>query len=130
MDLVSMVRAFQLKFGQNYDGPPRNLNPLERQFRIDCMDEEINEYVLSKRQETDLDAMVDLVYFAIGTALRQGFDFNEAFTRVHYANMLKIASPSKRDKGRGSRFDIVKPHGWTPPDLSDLVKDSNDDPDT
>jgi len=68
-----------------------------------------------------LDALVDLTYVVLGTAYLHGFDFNEAFRRVHEANMKKVRAEAKTDSKRGTAYDVVKPEGWTPPDLGDLV---------
>ena len=46
-----------------------------------------------------------------------GFDFDEAWKRVHKANMKKVRMKTER-----SPIDIVKPIGWKPPDLKDLCK--------
>jgi len=88
------------------------------------MKEELDEYresVFVGDLEGQLDALVDLVYVALGTAYLQGFDFNEAFRRVHEANMKKVRARQKSDSKRASSYDVVKPVGWTPPDLSDLT---------
>lgn len=73
----------------------------------------------------ELDSLVDLVYVALGTAYLHGYDFDEAFARVHLANMKKIrvlnVEESTASTGRGSKYDVKKPEGWTPADLSDLV---------
>ena len=84
--------------------------------------EEIKEYEDAEELKEKLDALVDLVYFALGTAYLHGFNFNEAWKRVHAANMKKIRAEKKGDSKRKSTFDVVKPAGWIVPDLSDLVK--------
>jgi predicted HAD superfamily Cof-like phosphohydrolase len=53
---------------------------------------------------------------ALGTAHYEDFDFNEAFKRVHEANMKKVRKPSKR-----SQWDVVKPEGWLAPNIKDCV---------
>jgi predicted HAD superfamily Cof-like phosphohydrolase len=72
--------------------------------------------------EQQLDALVDLVYVALGTAVMQGFDFEEAWRRVHAANMLKTKYSRANPGKRKSSFDVVKPIGWIRPNLSDLVQ--------
>jgi len=52
-----------------------------------------------------------------------GLDFVEAWDRVHRANMSKVRAEKAGDSKRGSKFDVVKPSGWTAPDLTDLVGD-------
>ena len=67
-------------------------------------------------------ALVDLVYVAIGTAHLHGFDFEEAWRRVHHANMQKIRTPNAEASTRGSKHDVIKPEGWEPPSHTDLVE--------
>jgi predicted HAD superfamily Cof-like phosphohydrolase len=126
MNLFEMIKEFHTKFGLEYSGKPRTLPRDLRNFRMDFMEEELSEYAIAASNNQDLhselDALVDLVYVAIGTAYLQGFDFNEAFKRVHEANMKKIRVQRIADSKRKSQYDVVKPEGWTAPDLTDLVK--------
>lgn len=64
------------------------------------------------------DALVDLVYVAMGTADMMGLPWEEGWRRVHAANMGK--KPGVKT-GRSGGPDAVKPEGWRAPDLSDLV---------
>ena len=68
-----------------------------------------------------LDALVDLVVVAMGTAYQMGWNFEEAWKRVHHANMLKTAVQSEAINNRDLAFDLQKPEGWTAPYLQDLV---------
>jgi hypothetical protein len=114
MDLVTDVAEFFLKFDMYYRGPPRELPPkmkFLRKKRIQAEYVEYNNAFFKKDHVEQLDALVDIVYIAIGTALLHGWDFQEAWNRVHEANM------TKERKG----YDIVKPPGFTHPDLTDLV---------
>lgn len=73
--------------------------------------------------EKQLDSLVDLQYVLLGTSYLQGFDFNEAWRRVQGANMAKVrVEADLQGSTRGSKYDVVKPRGWKPADLSDLVK--------
>lgn len=110
-------------------------------FRMKFMEEELNEYskaYIDNDHAGMLDALCDLVYVAVGTAYLYGWDFNEAFRRVHRANMEKtrayvppystdpevIREAFERAKSlskRNSAYDIVKPEGWVAPVLNDLV---------
>lgn len=76
----------------------------------------------AKNLEEQFDALIDLTYVAIGTAYLHGVDFDEGWRRVHEANMKKVRVERAADSKRGSTYDVVKPLGWAPPDLSDLVK--------
>lgn len=68
-----------------------------------------------------LDALVDQLYIIYGTAYLQGFDIDAAFQKVHEANMKKIRTEREEDSKRGSKFDVVKPEGWSPPDLTEFL---------
>ncbi len=140
VDVVGCVTEFRRKFGVLYDGAPRGL-PVTARNGLH-MTEELSEYFtatadlnvalsssgdvdkIEQALEKQLDALVDLVYVAVGCATHQGFDFSEAFRRVHHANMAKELTHAGNPSKRGDPGDIVKPVGWTPPDLSDLVHDN------
>lgn len=116
---LDMVRAFHHKFGLGVGTELRELTLEESNFRIQCMQEELDEYVsavMTGHMTKQLDALVDLVYFALGTAVLQGFPFNEAFMLVHSANMEKVRCERAEDSLRGSTFDVIKPEGWVAPE--------------
>lgn len=141
VDFVGDVAEFHRKFNLEYDGKPRFLPDGIAAFRQKFLVEELTEYEthihdsdaidLANAEEVTptlegaLDALVDLVYVAIGTAHLHGFDFREAWRRVHAANMAKVrASSDGGDSKRGSSFDVVKPPGWVAPSHADLVSDN------
>lgn len=117
------VIAFHHKFDLAYHGPPRSLDPEVTEYRDKCAVEEIGEMTdLNAKPVDKFDAIIDLIYFLLGTCYLHGWDFNEGWRRVHAANMKKRrALPDGSDSKRGSPLDVVKPEGWTHPDLSDLV---------
>lgn len=84
-------------------------------------------YVANNSMEFDaenaFDGLIDLVYVALGTAFLHRFPFNDGWNRVQEANMAKVRA-SGADDSRSTRkhsADIVKPTGWLPPVLSDLL---------
>lgn len=126
-DMFGDVVDFHRKFDIQYDGSPRELPKDLLIFRIKRLNEEHVEYldaVDMGDHEKQLDALVDIVYIALGTAHLHGWDFNEAWRRVHAANMAKERA-SATNPGKygiqGCKHDIVKPAGWVPPKLHDLV---------
>lgn len=56
------------------------------------------------------DALVDLIYFAIGTAHCFGIDLAPFWEEAHRANMEKIAAPARHK-------NAAKPEHWQPPNL-------------
>lgn len=138
------VEEFHRKFGLEYNGKPRALDLQLGAFRHDFKHEELSEWQrsqfallrvlaadsrnnvdVSHHLEQQLDALVDLAYVLFGTVHLQGFGpiFEEAWRRVHEANMAKVRAERAEDSKRGSTFDVVKPEGWLPPEHSDLVAD-------
>lgn len=140
MDFVEDIVEFHEKFRLKYDGKPRQLPRDIGGFRRRFLEEEFREYVTAGMNldlaihakddaeithwlEQQLDALVDLVYVALGTAHLHGFDFKVAWQRVHSANMAKVRAEDASDSKRGSHYDVVKPQGWLPPTHRDLVED-------
>lgn len=80
--------------------------------------EDINTYESLAEQ---LDALVDLSVFTLGTAERQSFPFNKAWERVMEANMNKELAGESSNSKRGFSADLVKSEGWTPPDIYGLL---------
>ena len=96
----------------------------EKDFRTLAMIEEVNEYMNAKTKAEELDALVDVVIFALGTAERQGMleVFKPAYLRVMEANCKKeVGGNLKRNN---FQIDLVKPEGWEPAFLEDLVEPS------
>jgi predicted HAD superfamily Cof-like phosphohydrolase len=144
-DPVRDIAEFHTKFGLTYDGKPRALTGDLLNFRVKFMAEELDEYEHAADELEDrlssnwpsrdnatavprllaesLDALVDEVYVVLGTSYLHGFNFKEAWRRVHAANMAKVRAERASDSKRGSTFDVVKPPGWTAPDHLDLVAD-------
>ena len=124
MSYFQDVVQFHCKFGIQYQGPPRALPEDLFKFRIKRLADEHCEYldaVAAGIHKDQLDALVDLVYIALGNAHLHGWDFDEAWKRVHATNMSK-ERVSVRNPGKYGHFtDIVKPAGWSTPQLDDLV---------
>lgn len=138
-NLMEDILEFHTKFGLVHDGPVRHLPYELGEFRAKFMQEELEEYreardaIMAADEDDDpaeyafqlerqFDALVDLVYVALGTAYLQGFDFNEGWRRVHLANLSKVRAKRAEDSKRGTTFDVIKPPGWEAPSLIDLVE--------
>jgi len=127
MTQFDMVGEFHVKFGLPTvaDGPPRPLTDHEFEFRSRFMREELDEYE-DAVAEGDLakaaDALVDLVYVVLGTAHLHRFPFDEVFAEVQAANMRKVRASSAEESRRGSALDVVKPEGWTSPDVEGVLR--------
>lgn len=127
IDLIEDVYTFHQKF----ELMPHDKTMLDHKtfaYRRLFMDEELGEWEKSREDdnlEGCLDAMIDLVYVAIGTLVFHGFseeEAREAWCRVHEANLKKVRAISVEASKRHSMLDVVKPDGWVKPDLSDLCR--------
>lgn len=111
------VYTLHHKFGFPRSLVPRMLPHEDMMGRYRFMLEELNEFKDSL-DAGDLskmwDALLDLVYVAKGTAVQLGLPWGMGWYEVHSANMRKIKSPQKTDRGH----DLLKPPDWTPPDAA------------
>jgi predicted HAD superfamily Cof-like phosphohydrolase len=72
------------------------------------------------------DALLDLVYVAMGTAHLLGYPWQEGWDEVQRANMTKMraetAEQSQASTGRGSTLDVIKPPDFKPPDIAKVLR--------
>ncbi len=94
--------------------------------RIKFLKEELDEFIegwATGDHAQMADALVDLVYVALGTAHLLGYPWQEVWDAVQAANMAKErGKPDGSNSKRGSAWDVVKPEGWTPPDIATLLE--------
>lgn len=125
---LEMAKQLHIKFGITNEQLAFSAG--EKKFRIACMQEELDEYVEATTRADELDALVDLAVFLLGTAERQGMldVFEEAWKRVHKANMAKELGPN--EKRENFSVDLFKPEGWEAPELGDLVGETGSEQET
>ena len=117
------VGDFHRKFGLPTTGnpaSPREMPDGLLRFRTMFLEEELDEFKRASEQGDaveQFDALLDLVYVAMGTAHLLGFPWQEGWDEVQRSNMAKVRAKSADESKRGSQWDVVKPAGWTPPDL-------------
>jgi len=128
-DLIKDIDQFHKKFGFEKNekvGIPDN-NELVN-FRTSFLMEELAEYtqaITKKDAAGALDALVDIVYIALGTAWLFNLPFDKAWNEVQKANMSKVRAKSKSKK-RGTAFDVIKPKGWEAPNIERIVEEERD----
>lgn len=88
------------------------LDQVER--RIQWIQEELQEFVESQTLEDQADAMVDVIYFALGALVEMGVDPGELFEIVHRANMSKLWEDGK-PRYRQADGKVIKPAHWQDP---------------
>lgn len=118
------VEEFQKKFGLTHrPNERRQLSAEEFNFACKAIMEELAEFCKAwteKNFENQTDALVDLVYFTLGRAIIAGMPFDQAWNRVHHANMQKQRAMTPEESKRGSTLDVIKPDGWEEPRFEDL----------
>lgn len=88
-------------------------------LRLDILNEEHKEFRRAVEQRDIVqiaDALADVIYVAVGTALEFGIPLDRVWAEVHRSNMAKrdpaTGKVRRRDDGK-----VLKPEGWTPPDI-------------
>jgi hypothetical protein len=88
-------------------------------FRLKFLQEELDEAKNAKSAEDVVDAMIDLCVVAIGTLDCYDVDAQEAWNRVHAANMAKERGIKPERPNPLGLPDLIKPEGWTAPSHED-----------
>lgn len=112
-DAQRCVAEFHEAFGHPTERLPGALNESRARAREAWMREELDEFLAASDLIGQADAMVDLIYFALGTLVELGVDGGQLFEVVHEANMKKLGpngKPLVREDGK-----IAKPAGWVDP---------------
>lgn len=108
------VAEFHRAFGHPCAAQPKALGKDRREVRADWMREEIQEWLRAEDIVDQADAMVDLIYFALGSLVELGVRPEGLFEIVHKANMAKLwpdGSPQYGENGK-----VRKPTGWYDPE--------------
>jgi predicted HAD superfamily Cof-like phosphohydrolase len=88
------------------------------------MEEEFKEFIdahWDKNEVEMLDACMDLIWVTLGFCAMKGYDVDGAWNEVLRSNMRKL-DPVTQKVIRREDGKILKPEGWTPPDLTKFVK--------
>ena len=107
--MLNDVRKFQEKFTPSaLPTVPTYIDNMED--RINHLQEELDELFDALTIEEMADALIDIVYIALGTALQMGLPWNKLWDDVQRANMSKVHGNSLRHM-----HDALKPPGWVGP---------------
>jgi len=113
-----LIRNFHVKFGLTYEDRPTLANENSQLLRIKLINEELMELTeayMRGNLRGVADALGDLVYVVVGTAVEHGLDMDGIFREVHRSNMSKLG---------GYRDEVgkwIKPDTYTPPDLTQFL---------
>lgn len=110
------VRQFQKTFKQPERRTPALLPERRVHLRRKWMLEELDEFLEATEIVDQADAMIDLLYFVVGTLVEMGVRPAPLFRIVHAANMHKVWSDGE------PRFESdgkpIKPGDWADPAAS------------
>ena len=122
MDLIikSVYDFNEQIIGMSDDLPLAPLSEELKEWFLKALHEEITEYREGWEQGDiieQVDAIIDLIYFAVGRLQQMGLTRDQAmkcFMAVHTANMTKKRGTQAK---RGNlEADAVKPDGWISPE--------------
>lgn len=116
------VKAFHKAFNHPVAEKPTLMGIDRAKARYKWMKEEIDEFI-EATENGDIyeqaDALLDNIYFALGTLVEMGISPAEPFAAIQKANMSKLwedGKPHYNELGK-----VIKPAGWTDPH-EELVK--------
>ena len=114
----------QEKFMRACDQTVEGRNDVQFKLYYDLIAEEVaelNAAVMAGDQVETLDALLDIIVVTVGAIHSMGADGEGAWKEVMQTNFAKIDRQTgrvrKREDGK-----VLKPVGWTPPNLEPFVK--------
>ncbi|MFP7480217.1 HAD family hydrolase [Terribacillus saccharophilus] len=110
-----MVKQFQKAMEQPVAEKPTVMDAPRRCARYNYMGEELQEFLSAKTEVDQADAMIDLIYLAIGTLVELGVKPERLFEIVHEANMSKLWQDGK-PRFRESDGKVLKPPHFVRPE--------------
>lgn len=121
MSVFADQAAFMLACGQKVG--VRNDDQFKLYLKL--IEEEFNElqhaaYVSGDKTEV-FDALLDIIVVCIGAGHSAGLPMDEGWREVIRSNMAKVDPETGFVKKRADG-KILKPEGWTPPDLASLIE--------
>jgi hypothetical protein len=90
-----------------------------RQKMLDSEVQELRDAVAARDLTGIADALADIVYVAIGTAVTYGLPFDAILAEVHRSNMTKFLPDGPVINGEGK---IIKGPGYEPPRIAGILR--------
>jgi len=85
------------------------------------IEEEYDEFCGAQTQVEALDACMDMIWVILGYCYMQGYDVEGAWKEVARSNLAKI-NPETGKVIKNENGKVMKPDGWTPPQLEQFIK--------
>lgn len=108
------VKLFHKTFEHPIGRVPAAMEVERKKARTAWMQEELDEFVEASTVHDEADAMIDLIYFALGTLVEMGVKPQPIFDIVQKANMDKVWPDGLVHKNEMGK--TIKPEGWVAPE--------------
>lgn len=120
---VRDVAIMHAKFGVNPIVSHMDSEKLKEylQFRIGCLQEELDELKDAKTADDAVDALLDLCVFAVGTLEAFNVNADIGWGRIHEKNMEKTPGIKAERPNKYGFPDLIKGPEWVPPTHADNV---------
>lgn len=121
--LVKDVGDFHKRMNCFVSPVPADLSIDLAAMRLNLLEEEMDEYttaVCANDLTEVFDALLDIIYIAVGTGLAYGLPMADGWNEVHRSNMAKLHNGVAVKRADGK---ILKPKGWVGPQLKALIRD-------
>ena len=112
----NMVKDFHKAFNHPVAEEPTLMGLDRAKKRYKWLKEEIDEFIeatIDKDIYEQADAMIDTMYFALGTLVELGIEPEQIFEIVQNANMSKLWEDGKPRFNKDGK--VIKPSGWVDP---------------
>ena len=122
MTMQNQVTEFHEAFGAPVAATPRLITRERYDLRCNLIREEFDEYKEAFHNNDIVeiaDALGDLLYVVLGTAIENGLDMDSIVTEIHESNMSKLGEDGKpvyREDGK-----ILKGPNFRLPKLKDVI---------
>ena len=122
MNVEEALKEFHEKFELTINDSPQFPDKKVRKLRTRIITEEFVEFLQAEAKD-DLvevaDALADIVYVVVGTAVSYGIPFNDVFKEVHRSNMTKLWNDivKKDDGGK-----VIKSPDYEPPKIKEILE--------
>lgn len=114
-----MVQQFHEKAGITINHRPTIPNEKDCALRYNLIKEELMELAhgLTSKDTTEVaDAIGDLLYVVLGTAVTCGIDIQPVFEEIHASNMTKFIDGYRREDGKW-----MKGPSYTPANIKPII---------
>lgn len=112
------VETFMKLAGQEIPEKPVMPGLKIETLRWDLIEEELKELERAENTTEAADAIADLLYVVIGTAVAYGINIGPIFDEVHRSNMSKFIDGHRREDGKW-----IKGPSYSPANLEPLIQE-------